>query len=293
MDLKNIVATQQEQTARFHEEKQAERDSIFELRTEAIELVTNDPASYAGFLEMAGKIPYYKAGNVALIYRQRENATRVGNEDFWKKHGRKVVDVQNPIRIIKPNDYYRNTAVQSEMGGQVNREIVNQSGTGVEVSFVYDVSQTMGGDIQPDRINLQNNEQAMEAAISSLLLSSKVTRAVDDTLTVPAHYDEKEMILYLSPSAPGPETFRALTEEVTHARIHAFAVAPFMTGTQINSRRKACPTCCASGTAWNALPRLLPTLRRSFQWYHRSTKQLYSTVSRTLQVISAGVSNTG
>lgn len=224
--LADIVTKRQEETAEFKERKQNERDEVFTTLNEAVEVITTDPKSYAAYLEKQGQIPYYSAGNVILIMETRPEATRVGSMKFWNNNGRTVNRGETGIRILRSSYYNRNVAVQNEVGGQVQTDIQKQAGRGYDIASVFDIVQTHGKDLPPDRVRLQQGTDNMKAALTGLIKSAGCKMEVDETLTTPAFYDEKEMVLYVQPEAPDEKAFQALVGEITHSKLHVNAQSP-------------------------------------------------------------------
>ena len=101
------------------------------------DLLTDD--GFAAYLRMVARFPAYSARNIALIARQRPDATRVAGYQAWRMLGRQVRRGERGIRILVP---YRRTATQHGDDSATDGERATIGGFGV--ASVFDVAQTDG-----------------------------------------------------------------------------------------------------------------------------------------------------
>ena len=84
------------------------------------------------------------------------------------------------------------------------------------------MSQTYGREVKA--VRLENNTQAMEDALKTVLNYSIVPPVVDESLDSPAYYDPEKLELAINPAYPDNEAFAAIAAEVAHSRMHAKGV---------------------------------------------------------------------
>lgn len=160
--------------------------------------IVSSPEMYAAYLNVQGNNPMYSAGNIALAMIQNPNVTQIGTVDRWKTLGRTVRDIEknNGIQIFAKGNF----------------------GKGYSISNAYDISQTVGRDIPT--IQIEETSKEMETALTTIMNYSMVPIVPDETLSVPALYNERKLELAINPQCTFAETFPVLTAEVAQSRFH-------------------------------------------------------------------------
>lgn len=94
---------------------------------------------FASYLRTLARFPTYSARNVALIHRQRPDATRVAGYRAWQSLGRQVRRGERGLRILVP---YRHAA--TAIGGEDVADSERTPIAGFGVATVFDLAQTDG-----------------------------------------------------------------------------------------------------------------------------------------------------
>ena len=92
-------------------------------------------------------------------------------------------------------------------------------GKGYVLAPAYDLSQTYGRELQPQRLDSDTPE--MEKALSTVLNYAVVPVVLEEELERPAYYDTEKLELAVNPNYPDNEAFAAIAAEVAHSRRHA------------------------------------------------------------------------
>lgn len=203
-DLRKIVASNQQQKQAFKEQKQAEREELNKLQDAAVMAFTSSPAAYHAYLEMQAQNPMISAGNVALAYMQNPEATMINTLERWNRLGRAVQRGESGIKILIPEPY---------------KDDNGHTRTGYRIGRAFDVSQTHGTRLPP-RIQLQEDTQAMEKAITALVNSAPVPVVPLDDFESGSFYDPTNKQIIIQPGLNDFETFALLAKEIAHARYH-------------------------------------------------------------------------
>jgi len=101
-------------------------------------MLTSD--GFAAYLRTLARFPTYSARNVALLYRQRPDATRVAGYRAWQLLGRQVRRGERGIRILVP--HRRAVAPTDDDVATDDARAMTISGFGV--ATVFDLAQTDG-----------------------------------------------------------------------------------------------------------------------------------------------------
>ncbi len=94
---------------------------------------------FAAYLRTLARFPTYSARNVALIHRQRPDATRVAGYRAWQSLGRQVRRGERGLRILVP---YRHAAPTDREDATDAKRATTIAGFGV--ATVFDLAQTDG-----------------------------------------------------------------------------------------------------------------------------------------------------
>lgn len=199
--ISDLIKSKSVQDTARVEARRAERGNLSIMRDTALEEITNDPAQYEKYLALQGDNIGCSVGNVALTMFQLDGATKIGPISYWHEQGRYVRDdaMKNGAKVFVPP---RNSQRRGYLMGDY-----------------YDVSQTTGRPLK-ETTPLTSDSARMDNALTSLMNYSPVDIMEDTYIEVPAHYDERTMVLAVNPNYEKTEVFAALATEITYARIH-------------------------------------------------------------------------
>ena len=218
------------------------------------------------YLEVQGDNPFYSPGNIALAMYQKPDVTRFGTREKWKTMGRSIMDseVKNGFQIFSRASF----------------------GKGFILAPAYDISQTYGREVKA--VRLENNTQAMEDALKTVLNYSIVPPVVDESLDSPAYYDPEKLELAINPAYPDNEAFAAIAAEVAHSRMHAKGVNTYYSRAEcdLDAQSVSCILCQRFG-----IQREAPDLSRLGELYGGWTPQEVRQALDTVQDMSKKMGN--
>lgn len=204
-DLRAMVTETQQSKADFAQQKQAQREALFQRRDTSIVDLTTDPAAYRAYLDLQAANPAVSPGNLALVWAENPAAAMVCTMNRWNSLGRNVTKGESGIKVIVPQKY------------RDGRGILR---TGYDVGRVFDVSQTHGARLKPP-IRLVDGTPEMEKAIRALVSSSPVPIEPLDGFVDGSFYDSHDKKILIDAALPDGAQLAALTTEIAHARLHA------------------------------------------------------------------------
>jgi hypothetical protein len=177
--------------------KKAEREALYNMADAATEKVFGDPKYLYQYLVKQSAFGKMSTMNTLLVMEQMPAATYLRSYDDWQKVNRNVKRNQNGISVFEAGDQYR-------------REDGTMA-TGFRVTRVFDVTQTYGPPIQPQR------EVPVEEKLKYLKQSIPVRCVLSNELPsdIGAQYNEAEKTLEISREllADGEKLYRALALE--------------------------------------------------------------------------------
>ena len=129
---------------------------------------------------------------------QLPEATVVHTRGHWKDLGRFVLDpeLKNGASIFTRS----------------------ATGRGYNLTSVYDIAQTQGRELRT--VQLKEDTEPMEAALSALLNFSPVQVVAAENLPSGAYYDPRQMTLAIDTACPDSQAFAAIAAEIAQARFH-------------------------------------------------------------------------
>lgn len=197
-NLTAIIAQKGQNDEQWKAQKQAERENAIAMQDAGMTEIGSNPAAYVRYLDVQAVNPLYSPGNVALAMLQNPELTMFGTKERWQALGRK----------IKSN----------ETGKGVQIFARSFTRTSYSLTDAYDISQTTGREIKMP--TLRNESKEMETALTTLLNYSVVPIVANESMDVPALYDEIRTELYVNPNVPDNVAFAAIATEVAHSRFH-------------------------------------------------------------------------
>ena len=197
-NLGKIISDKSTADAKWREERQADKETAAALRDASVIQITKDPEKFACYLELQGDNPSYSSGNIALAMAQLPEATVVHTRGHWKDLGRFVLDpeLKNGASIFTRS----------------------ATGRGYNLTSVYDIAQTQGRELRT--VQLKEDTEPMEAALSALLNFSPVQVVAAENLPSGAYYDPRQMTLAIDTACPDSQAFAAIAAEIAQARFH-------------------------------------------------------------------------
>ena len=197
-NLGKIISDKSTADAKWREERQADKETAAALRDASVIQITKDPEKFARYLELQGNNLSYSSGNIALAMAQLPEATVVHTRGHWKDLGRFVLDpeLKNGASIFTRS----------------------ATGRGYNLTSVYDIAQTQGRELRT--VQLKEDTEPMEAALSALLNFSPVQVVAAENLPSGAYYDPRQMTLAIDTACPDSQAFAAIAAEIAQARFH-------------------------------------------------------------------------
>jgi len=199
--ISDLIKSKSVQDEARVEARRAERGNLSSMRDAALEEITSSPEQYQKYLTLQSDNIGCSVGNVALTMFQLDGATKIGPISYWHEQGRYVRDdaMKNGAKVFVPPK--------------------NSQRRGYLMGDYYDVSQTTGRPLK-ETTPLTSDSARMDNALASLMNFSPVGIVEDAYIEVPAHYEERAMVLSVNPNCEKAEVFAALAVEITYARIH-------------------------------------------------------------------------
>lgn len=171
------------------------------------------------FLDAMSRFHKYSLNNVALIYAQKRNATRVAGFHTWKSLGRHVKKGEKAIKVFAPLiSKKRKNEADNETG---EGEEENPKPYGFIPVNVFDESQTEGKELPVYSWNTLHGDPTpyiprVEKLISDKGIALEYRELKDDSR---AGWSEKGKIV-IGVELPLPRRFSVLVHEYSHETLH-------------------------------------------------------------------------
>ena len=192
----DIFAGQQEAADQWKEQRQMEREAVFDLAEQtAVSLA--DSTAFQQYLDVQGRFPLYSVNNALLVQAQMPEATRLRDFDGWKQQGAYVQQGQKGITILEPGKPF--------MGDD------KQMHTPYNTKRVFDISQT---DAKPAPEPPRDERQLLRALIDRSPRPCVISAEVPAGKT--AHFDGKQILIRQGSSAAS--LFQSIAMEMATAR---------------------------------------------------------------------------
>jgi hypothetical protein len=186
----------------FRLERQAERDELSDLQSEAVLKVMSDPERFKKFLTLQAINPNLSPGNIALALSQSggKELSQLATAEKWRDGGSAVrpEERENGIKVFVPKSYEKEGVLRK----------------GYEVGRLYDIAQTDGKN--PLRRTSLTGEEDLRAAGEALMFATRVS--VQET-TGRSQYDPKSRTIYINEHAAPEKAFYDLVHGVAAARV--------------------------------------------------------------------------
>lgn len=213
-DMRSSVKDNLEKKAKAEAKKQPApaKHRITELETDEIRGIMKDinrnnldavtPENWQAYLEVQALLYDYSDGNKKKIADQQPDATLVMSNTRWKAIGRERSDDATGITITMP-------------------ELVDGKPTGSYTdATVYDVSETVGAEINMDSYFVRIEDDELDSLIETLA-NSDVKVSVDDALEQDALFDPESNTIRLKKNLDRDQRFKALQRERVYAKCFA------------------------------------------------------------------------
>ena len=195
-NLYDIFDGQQEANEQWREQRQAEREAVFDLADQTAASLA-DPARFQQYLDIQGRFPMYSVNNALLVQAQMPGATRLRDFDAWKGQGAFVQKGQKGVTILEPGTPFKGD------DGQMH--------TPYNVKRVFDITQT---DAKPAPEPPRDERQLLRALVDRSPRPCVASDQVPEGKA--AHFDGKQ--IFVRRGAGAPELFRDIAIEMATAR---------------------------------------------------------------------------
>ena len=181
--------------------KQAERQSAYALMDETAERMATDGDTFRACLDVMARFDRYSVGNILLITGQLPEATKLADFDTWKQARCFIKKGENGIMLLEPGEEFRRE--DGSMGVNYN------------VKRVFDISQT-SAKVKPAKVQ-HDMRLLLKAMLNNAPCPVEISEKVPDG--VGAIYNSEERKVYVRQGMDGPDIFRCLAQELSHAHM--------------------------------------------------------------------------
>lgn len=182
--------------------KQKERADAYALIDSTAEKMKCTGELFQTFLDVQARFDRYSVGNAILITAQRPDATRLAEFDKWKEAGAFVTKGSVGITVLEP-------------GSEYARED-GSTGVSYNVKKVFDISQT-NSKVTPAPTVTRDERLMLKALITNAPCELKVGENMPEHIN--ALYKPGEKTIFVRKGMDGPSIFRAISQELAHARM--------------------------------------------------------------------------
>ena len=183
------------------EKKQAERQQVYEMIDSTALQMASNPEIFKIGLDVMARFGRYSVGNVLLITGQNPDATKLADFDTWKKSRAYVRKGEDHIKLLEPGEEFRRE--DGSMGVNYN------------VKRVFDISQT-SAKVKPAKVQ-HDMRLLLKAMLNNAPCPVEISEKVPDG--VGAIYNSEERKIYVRQGMDGPDIFRCLAQELSHAHM--------------------------------------------------------------------------
>ena len=183
------------------EKKQAERQQVYEMIDSTALQMASNPEIFKIGLDVMARFDRYSVGNVLLITGQNPDATKLADFDTWKKSRAYVRKGEDHIKLLEPGEEFRRE--DGSMGVNYN------------VKRVFDISQT-SAKVKPAKVQ-HDMRLLLKAMLNNAPCPVEISEKVPDG--VGAIYNSEERKIYVRQGMDGPDIFRCLAQELSHAHM--------------------------------------------------------------------------
>ena len=183
------------------EKKQAERNAVYEMIDTTAEEMCQDSALFQLALDVLARFDRYSVGNILLITKQMPEAAKLADFDTWKQSRTYVRKGEDHIKLLVPGEEF----IREDGSPGVN----------YNVKRVFDISQTNSRS-KPVQVN-----HDMRLLLKSMLRNAPCVIEIGDKVSdgVGAFYNPNDRKIYVRAGMDGPDIFRCLAQELTHAHM--------------------------------------------------------------------------
>lgn len=182
----------------WKEQKQKERQEVYELIDKSADEIKSDSSKFISYLDVQGRFDKYSVGNALLINSQRPNAIQLKDFDDWKEAGASIKKSEVGIKILEPGDTYTRAD--------------GSSATSYNVKKLFDITQTT-----MKEQNKKNNSYDEKIILTALLKDCNVNiKTVDE---IPnsnniAEWNQEDNALYVKRGEEVSTIFKELSREL-------------------------------------------------------------------------------
>lgn len=183
------------------EKKQAERQQVYEMIDSTALQMASNPEIFKIGLDVMARFDRYSVGNVLLITGQNPDATKLADFDTWKQNRTYVRKGEDHIKLLEPGEEFRRE--DGSMGVNYN------------VKRVFDIAQTSAKS-RPAKVQ-HDMRLLLKAMLNNAPCPVEISEKVPDG--VGALYNDQERKIYVRQGMDGPDIFRCLAQELSHAHM--------------------------------------------------------------------------
>lgn len=182
------------------QQKQEQRQQLYDLIEEMSEKTLCDPAALSDYLNMQSRLGKTSVANTLLVVAQKPDATFIANYDDWQKRGRSVKRGEKGALVLEANGEYE--------------RLDGTMGVSFDVKRVFDISQTYG---QPVR---ERTNPPIRSALKAITTNVPVPVKLSDEVSqsIAAMNSDKDNTVYVARGVEGNELFFALSRELARAQ---------------------------------------------------------------------------
>lgn len=172
MEDKNLNNNTKNDNVKIYSKEEREK-ILQDIDKKLLEFINSD--KYKDVLLMMGNLGKYSLTNQMYILLQNENATTVAGMKEWNYKGRSVIPGEKSIKIFAPLMEKETVFLVDEEGNQLLDEDGNpktkdtQKLKGFKQSYVFDISQTTGKELQAFKFDENTPVEDKETIIKGLL----------------------------------------------------------------------------------------------------------------------------
>lgn len=188
----------------WKEQKQKERQAVYDLIELSIERIKGDTSNFKSYLDTQSRFDKYSVGNALLINAQMPNAIQLKEFDDWKDIGVYIKKHQNGIKILEPKDTYTRADGNSAISYNVKK--------------LFDITQTT----MSPKENIKNNNYDKKIILTALLKDCSVNiKAVDEIIDSNniAELKKEDNTIYVKRGEEIPIIFKELAREIAKVEL--------------------------------------------------------------------------
>ncbi len=181
----------------WKEQKQKERQEIYDLIDKSAEEIKSDSSKYISYLDVQGRFDKYSVGNALLINSQKPNAVQLKDFNDWKEKGASIKKNEVGIKILEPGDTYTRAD--------------GTSATSYNVKKIFDITQTTMK--EQAKKNSYDEKIILTALLKDCNVNIKTVDEIPNSSNI-AEWNKDDNVLYVKRGEKVPSIFKELSREL-------------------------------------------------------------------------------